>query len=57
MERIASALRTLALRARADRGLRAVAADGDPVDALLGELALRDAAAAEAEGATAMKPR
>ncbi len=51
MERIASVLRTLALRARADRGTRAVAADDDPVDALLGELALRDAAASEAEGA------
>jgi hypothetical protein len=51
LERIASSLRALALRTRADRGTRAVAAD-DPVDALLGELELREAAASEAEGAS-----
>jgi hypothetical protein len=55
LERIASSLRALALRTRADRGTRAVAAD-DPVDALQGELELRDAAASEADGASRATP-
>ena len=53
LERIASALRVMALRAREHRGTTARAAVGDPVDALASELDLRDAAIAEAERATA----
>jgi hypothetical protein len=51
MERIASSLRALALRARAERGTRAVVAGHDPVEAMRGELALRDDATSEADGA------
>jgi len=50
MERIASSLRALVLRARAERGTRAVVAGHDPVDAMHGELALRDDATSEADG-------
>jgi len=50
LERIASALRALTLRTRSDRGIRAVAPDGDPVQALLGELDLRDRALQETGG-------
>lgn len=50
LERIASALRVLALRAREHRGTRARVATGqDPVDMLGAELDLRDDAIAEAE--------
>jgi hypothetical protein len=48
LERIASSLRALVLRARAERGTRAVVAGVDPVEAMRGELALRDEAASEA---------
>jgi hypothetical protein len=49
LERIASSLRALALRCRAERGARAVVAGGaDPVEAMLGELAVREAADEEA---------
>jgi hypothetical protein len=51
MERIASSLRALVLRARAERGTRAVAAGHDPVEAMHDELALRDDATNEADGA------
>jgi hypothetical protein len=51
MERIASSLRALVLRARAERGTRAVAAGHDPVEAMRGEIALRDDAIGEADGA------
>jgi hypothetical protein len=51
LERIASSLRALVLRARAERGTRAVIAGHDPVEALRGELALRDDAKSEADGA------
>ena len=51
MERIASSLRALVLRARAERGTRAVVAGHDPVEAMRGELALRDDATSEADGA------
>jgi hypothetical protein len=51
LERMASSLRTLALRARRDRGVRGVAAEDDPVDALFGELDLREGAASEADDA------
>jgi hypothetical protein len=44
LERIAAALRVVALRARRHHGMRARVATGDPVDALAGELALRDEA-------------
>ena len=49
LERIASSLRTLALRTRDDRGVRGVAVADDPVDALFGELDLRQDAAGEVE--------
>jgi hypothetical protein len=51
LERIASSLRALVLRARAERGTRAVVAGHDPVEAMRGELALRDDATDEADGA------
>jgi hypothetical protein len=51
LERIASALRLVALRTRQHRGTRARVAVGDPVDALDEELALRDEAIREAERA------
>ena len=51
LERMASSLRTLTLRTRRDRGVRGVAAQDDPVDALFGELDLREAAASEADAA------
>jgi hypothetical protein len=51
LDRIASSLRALVLRARAERGTRAVAAGHDPVDAMRGELALRDEAQDEASHA------
>jgi hypothetical protein len=51
LERIASSLRALVLRARAERGTRAVASGPDPVEAMRGELALREDAASEAESA------
>jgi hypothetical protein len=57
LTRISSSLRTLALRARADRGMRAIAAKDDPVEVLLGELALRDDAAREAEDAVVAPPQ
>jgi len=50
IERIASSLRALVLRARAERGTRA-AAGHDPVEAMRGELALRDDASNEADAA------
>ena len=50
MERIASSLRALVLRARAERGTRAVVAGHDPVEAMRDELALRDDATSEADG-------
>jgi hypothetical protein len=56
LERIASALRAVALRARADRGTRAVAAHDDPVDLLAGELELRELAGREAEADPAAGP-
>jgi hypothetical protein len=50
LERIASSLRALGLRCRAERGARAVVAGGaDPVEAMLGELAVREAAGDEAD--------
>lgn len=49
LERIAAALRVLALRARSHRGTRARAKTRDPVDALAEELERRDEAIAEAE--------
>jgi hypothetical protein len=49
IDRIASSLRALALRTRQHRGTRARAAENDPVDAMLGELELRQAALGEAE--------
>jgi hypothetical protein len=51
MERIASSLRALVLHARAERGTRAVVAGHDPVEAMRGELAMRDDATSEADGA------
>ena len=51
MERIASSLRALVLHARAERGTRAVVAGRDPVEAMRDELALRDDATSEADGA------
>jgi len=51
IERIASSLRALVLRARTERGTRAVVAGHDPVEAMRGELALRDDATSEADGA------
>jgi hypothetical protein len=51
MERIASSLRALVLRARAERGTRAVVAGHDPVEAMRDELDLRDDATSEADGA------
>jgi len=48
LERIAAALRVLALRARHHRGTRARAPKSDPVDALASELDRRDAAMNEA---------
>jgi hypothetical protein len=51
IERIASSLRALVLRARAERGTRAVVAGHDPVEAMRGELALRDDATSEADDA------
>jgi hypothetical protein len=51
MERIASSLRALVLHARAERGTRAVVAGRDPVEAMRGELALRDDATSEADDA------
>jgi len=50
IDRIASSLRALALRTREHRGTRARAPDNDPVDAMLGELELRQSALGEAEG-------
>jgi len=47
LERIASALRALPLRTRQHRGTQAVSAGGDPVQALLGELDLRELALLE----------
>jgi hypothetical protein len=55
MERIASSLRALVLHARAERGTRAVAAGHDPVEAMRGELALRDDATSETD--RALRPR
>jgi hypothetical protein len=49
LERIAAALRVLALRTRSHRGTRARARVADPVDVLAGELDRRDDAIAEAE--------
>jgi hypothetical protein len=49
LERIASSLRTVALRAREHRGTRARIATHDPVDAMTSELDLRDDAMAEVE--------
>jgi hypothetical protein len=57
LERIASSLRALALHTRRHRGTRARAASDDPVDAMLGELELRDRAAAEAERLVVVRPR
>jgi hypothetical protein len=51
IERIASSLRALILHARAERGTRAVVAGRDPVEAMRGELALRDDATREVDGA------
>jgi hypothetical protein len=51
IDRIASSLRALVLLARAERGTRAAVAGHDPVEALHGELALRDDATTEANGA------
>jgi len=51
MERIASSLRALVLRARDERGTRAVVAGHDPVEAMGAELALRDDATSEADDA------
>jgi hypothetical protein len=48
LERIAAALRVLALRSRQHRGTRARASKSDPVDALASELDRRDAAITEA---------
>jgi hypothetical protein len=49
LERIESALRVVAMRAREGRGTRARVATNDPVDAAAQELALRDEALAEVE--------
>jgi hypothetical protein len=51
LERIAAALRVLALRARSHRGTRARTRVADPVDALADELDRRDEAIAEVERA------
>jgi hypothetical protein len=51
LERIASSLRALVLHARAERGTRAVGSGHDPVEAMRGELALRDDATSEADRA------
>jgi len=48
LDRIAGALRVLALRSREHRGTRARASIADPVDALVSELDRRDAALSEA---------
>ena len=53
LDRIASALRVLALRARDHRGTRARVATHDPVDALASELSIRDEAIAETDKVTA----
>ena len=44
IDRVAAALRLVALRSRAHRGTRARAATADPVDALVSELDRRDSA-------------
>ncbi|MGO9833362.1 MAG: hypothetical protein ACLP1X_04030 [Polyangiaceae bacterium] len=49
LERIESALRVVAMRARSHRGTRARARRGDPVDAVAVELDLRDEGLAEAD--------
>ena len=49
LERIESALRVLAMRARAHRGVSARARRADPVDAVAVELELREEGLAEAE--------
>ena len=51
LERVAAALRVLALRARTHRGTRARAERSDPVDVLAGEMDRRDEALAEVERA------
>jgi hypothetical protein len=48
LERIESALRVVAMRARAHRGVRARATRADPVDAVAAELELREEGLAEA---------
>jgi len=49
LERIESALRVVAMRARAHRGVRARATRADPVDAVAAELELREEGLAEAD--------
>jgi len=49
LERIESALRVMALRARAHRGVSARTARADPVDTVAAELALRDEGLAEVD--------